>query len=119
LGMAAYIVPFVFIFNPHLLGFGTWYQVTSALVMALAAGYALACAVNSDYHMLVRVVIALTAIPMMWPTVIVNAGGFLALLVVAYFGRKTSIAGAMALRPARAGASGVATQNSQPPKVAG
>jgi TRAP transporter 4TM/12TM fusion protein len=119
LGMAAYIVPFVFIFNPHLLGFGTWYQVTSALVMALAAGYALACAVNSDYHPLVRGVVALTAIPMMWPTVIVNAGGLLALLVIAYFGRKTSIAGAIALRPTPAAASGVGTRNSQPPKAAG
>ncbi len=93
LGMAAYIVPFVFIFNPHLLGFGTWYQVTSALVMALAAGYALACAVNSDYHPLARVAVALTAIPMLWPTVIVNAAGLVALLVVAYFGSKTSRAG--------------------------
>jgi TRAP transporter 4TM/12TM fusion protein len=115
LGMAAYVVPFVFIFNPHLLGFGTWYQVTSALVMALAAGYALACAVNSDYHPLVRVAVAITAIPMLWPTVVVNAAGLAALLVVAYFGRKTSASVAVALRPA---AAGLAARPPPPPESA-
>jgi len=114
LGTAAYVVPFVFIFNPHLLGFGTWYQVTSALVMALGAGYALACAVNSDYHPLVRVAMALSAIPMLWPTVVVNAAGFALMAVIAYFGRRTSVAGALALRPAVAGA-----RNTGPPKPAG
>jgi TRAP-type uncharacterized transport system fused permease subunit len=109
-------VPFVFIFNPHLLGFGTWYQVASALVMALAAGYALACAVNSDYHPLVRVAVAITAIPMLWPTVVVNAAGLAALLVVAYFGRKTSASVAMALRPA---AAGLAARPPPPPESAG
>lgn len=113
LGTAAYIVPYVFIFNTHLLGFGTWWQVTSALVMALAAGYALAYAVNSDYHPAARVTIALTVIPMLWPTVIVNAAGLAALVFVAYFGRKTSIAGATLLRPA---AVGVVTPNPQPPE---
>jgi TRAP transporter 4TM/12TM fusion protein len=117
LGMAAYIVPFVFIFNPHLLGFGTWYQVASALVMALAAGYALACAVNSDYHPLARVTVALTAIPMLWPTVVVNAGGLLALLVVAYFGRKTSASVALALRPAVAGVPGATVPSSSSPSA--
>ncbi len=114
LGMAAYIVPFVFIFNPHLLGFGTWWQVASALVMALGAGYALACAVNSDYHPGVRVAVALTAIPMLWPKVVVNVAGIAVLLVIAYFGRRTSVAGALALRPAAAGA-----RNSAPPQRTG
>ena len=100
LGMAAYIVPFVFIFNPHLLGFGTWYQVASALVMALAAGYALACAVNSNYHPIVRIAVAATAVPMLWPTVVVNVCGLLALAIVAYFGGKMSRqGGALQLLP--------------------
>ena len=114
--MAAYIIPYVFIFNTHLLGFGAWWQVTAALVMALAAGYALACAVNSNYHPAVRVAVALTAIPMLWPKVVVNVAGLVVLAVTAYFGRKTSASLALTLQPV---ATGVPVHNTGPPHAPG
>lgn len=93
LGLAAYVIPFVFVFNQHLLGFGTWYEVSAAVVTALAASYALACSINSDYHKAMRLVIAAIAVPLIWPNLALNAAALIALIVLDYFGRKTSKSG--------------------------
>ncbi len=115
LGMAAYVIPFVFIFNDHLLGYGEWYQVLSAFVTALAIAYALACAVNSDYHPIARVAILATALPMFWPGVIWDTTGLILLVIVDYFGRKTSRSGGIALlKPLLPGGAASASGNTLP-----
>lgn len=119
LGLAAYVIPFVFIFNPHLLGNGTWYQVLSAVVMALAIAYALACAVNSDYHPVMRAVIAATSLPMFAPGVAWDIAGLVALIIADYFGRRTSRS--RALTPLAAAAARVtqAISSGSPPAPSG
>jgi len=115
LGLAAYIIPFVFIFNDHLLGFGTWYQVLSAFITALAIAYALACAVNSDYHAVARLAMVAVTVPLFWPGVVWDVLGIALLLVVDYFGRKTSRSGGIApLAPIAAGVTNVVTGGSSP-----
>lgn len=94
LGLAAYVIPFAFVFNQHLLGYGEWYQVTGAVVTALAASYALACAINSNYRPIMRIIVAATALPLLWPSLFANAVGLAALVVADRFGRKTIRSGA-------------------------
>ena len=55
LGIAAYIIPFAFIYNPAILWSGHWYDILWATSMGLLCGYALACGINSNYHPFLRV----------------------------------------------------------------
>lgn len=56
LSIAAYIVPFVFIFNPAILWAGPWYDILRATLMGVASAYGLAGAVNSNFNPVCRVV---------------------------------------------------------------
>jgi len=75
LSVAAYIVPFVFIYNPAILWAGSWYDILRALVMSLAAGYAFAGATNSNYGTLVRILMFCAAIAMLAPVILANVAG--------------------------------------------
>lgn len=61
LGMAAYIIPFAFVYNPAILWAGSWYQILWATLMGLLSGYILACGANSNYHPVLRVAALATA----------------------------------------------------------
>jgi TRAP-type uncharacterized transport system fused permease subunit len=82
LSIAAYVVPFVIVYNPALIGQGTWYQLAGALVSAVASAYALAAVVNSHFPWLFRGIIAVLVVPIVWPNLMVNAAGIVALLIV-------------------------------------
>ena len=75
LSVAAYIVPFVFIYNPAILWAGPWYDILRALVMCLIAGYAFAGATNSNYGALARILMFCAAIAMLAPVILVNVAG--------------------------------------------
>lgn len=62
LSIAAYIVPFVFIFNPAILWSGPWYDILRAAVMGFAGAYALAGAVNSNLNPFGRTILFAAAI---------------------------------------------------------
>ncbi len=62
LSVAAYIVPFAFLFNPAILWSGPWYDILGATVMAVAAAYGLAGAVNSNFSPVCRIVMFAAAI---------------------------------------------------------
>jgi len=55
LGIVAYIIPFMFVTNPHILFVGAWYEILAATVMGFCSAWALAGCVNSYYHPLLRV----------------------------------------------------------------
>ena len=55
LGLVAYIIPFMFVTNPHILFVGAWYEILAATVMGFCSAWALAACVNSNYHPLLRV----------------------------------------------------------------
>lgn len=93
LGLAAYVIPFIFVFNTHLLGIGEWYEVAAATVTALVGAYALACAINSDYHPAFRIAIAAVVVPLLWQNLYANVAAFAVLIVLDRFGRKTSRSG--------------------------
>jgi TRAP-type uncharacterized transport system fused permease subunit len=73
--VAAYIVPFVFIYNPAILWAGSWYDILRALAMSLAAGYAFAGATNSNYGAPARVLMFCAAIAMLAPVILANVAG--------------------------------------------
>jgi TRAP transporter 4TM/12TM fusion protein len=61
LGIACYIIPFAFIYNPAILWSGSGYQILWATMMVLLCGYALACGTNSNYHPVLRAVMLAAA----------------------------------------------------------
>lgn len=62
LSIAAYIVPFAFIFNPAILWSGPWFDILRATVMAFAAAYGLAGAVNSNFNAAARIVMFVASV---------------------------------------------------------
>ncbi|HXF67547.1 MAG TPA: TRAP transporter fused permease subunit [Burkholderiales bacterium] len=75
LSIAAYIVPFVFIYNPAILWEGSWHEILRALMACLLAGYAFAGATNGYHHPFARVLLFLCAVAMLAPDPLVNAAG--------------------------------------------
>lgn len=59
LSVAAYVVPFAFIYNPAILWSGPWEEIARAAATAFAAAYGLAGAVHSNYHPLARLALLL------------------------------------------------------------
>jgi len=80
--VAAYIVPFVFIYNPAILWTGPWYDILRALLLCLVAGYAFAGATNSNYGAAARVLLFLAAVAMLAPFLMINAAGVLVVVAV-------------------------------------
>jgi TRAP transporter 4TM/12TM fusion protein len=87
LSVAAYIVPFVFIFNPAILWQGSWLEILKAMVMCLIAAYAFAGATNSGRGLVARLLMLGAAIAMLTPTVLINLAGFVVLGFVLLAGR--------------------------------
>lgn len=79
LSVAAYIVPFAFIYNPAILWAGPWHDILRALVMCLLAGYAFAGTTNSNYGWPARVLMFFAAIAVLMPALAANIAGVLLL----------------------------------------
>ncbi len=77
LSVAAYIVPFVFIYNPAILWQGAWFDILRAFALCLAAGYGLAGATNSPYAWVARVTMFIAAVGVLAPVIAVNVAGVL------------------------------------------
>lgn len=84
LSVAAYIVPFVFIYNPAILWVGAWHDILRALVLCLLSGYAFAGATNSHHGALARIMMLAAAIGMLVPMTLVNIASLLLLTGVMY-----------------------------------
>ncbi len=82
LSVAAYIVPFVFIYNPAILWVGPWHDIVRALVLCLLAGYAFAGATNGNQGAPMRLMMFVAAICMLAPMAVINFSGLALLLVV-------------------------------------
>lgn len=67
LGLAAYIVPYVFVYSPQLLGQGAPMEVILAAFSATLGAYALAGAIGSDYNPVLRVLYGVAAICLIVP----------------------------------------------------
>ncbi|MBC7779765.1 MAG: TRAP transporter fused permease subunit [Proteobacteria bacterium] len=87
LSVAAYIVPFVFIYNPAILWSGPWYDILRAFVLCLLAGYAFAGATNSHRHVLARLLMFVAAVCVLAPALWINAAGVALLATVLLVGR--------------------------------
>ncbi|MHB8773129.1 MAG: TRAP transporter permease [Syntrophales bacterium] len=75
LGIAAYIIPFAFVYNPAILAAGRWYEVLWATLMGLLCGYALACGINSNYRPVLRATVTGAALVLLIPGVAANLAG--------------------------------------------
>lgn len=75
LGIAAYIIPFAFIYNPAILWSGRWYEIVWATLMGLLCGYSLACGTNSNYHPLLRVAVIVAAFVLLIHGLAANLAG--------------------------------------------
>ncbi len=75
LGIAAYIIPFAFIYNPAILWRGHWYEILWATMMGLLCGYALACGTNSNYHPALRVAVTAAAFVLLIHGLAANLAG--------------------------------------------
>jgi hypothetical protein len=62
LGIAAYIIPFAFVYNPAILASGRWYEILWATLMGMLSGYALACGINSNYRPVLRATVTVAAL---------------------------------------------------------
>jgi TRAP-type uncharacterized transport system fused permease subunit len=82
LSVAAYIVPFVFIFNPAILWSGPWYDVLRAAVMGFAGAYGLAGAVNSNLNPAARMVMFAAAVAALHRDWVVSFAGIGIMAVV-------------------------------------
>lgn len=75
LGIAAYIIPFAFIYNPAILWSGHWYEILWATLMGLLSGYALACGINSNYRPFLRVTVFAAAFVLLIHGLAANLAG--------------------------------------------
>ncbi len=82
LSIAAYIVPFAFIFNPAILWSGPWYDILRATVLAVASAYGLAGAANSNFNPLGRIIMFAAAIAVLNPNWMVGLAGIAAMAAV-------------------------------------
>ena len=87
LGIAAYIIPFAFVYNPAILASGRWYEVLWATLMGLLCGYALACGINSNYRPVLRATVTVAALVLLIPGLAANLAG-VALVAGVVFLRK-------------------------------
>ena len=82
LSIAAYIVPFVFIYNPAILWTGTWEEIARAMALGVASAYGLAGAVNSNYGAGCRVLMLAAAVAALNQAWIIALAGVVALALV-------------------------------------
>ena len=82
LSIAAYIVPFVFIFNPAILWAGPWYDILRATAMGFASAYGLAGAANSNFNPLCRIIVFAAAIAVLNRDWTINLGGIAVMAAV-------------------------------------
>lgn len=91
LSIAAYVVPFVFIYNPAILWEGPWYDIVRALLLCLLSGYGFAGATNSHYHPVARLMLFTCSIAVLAPNYMLNAAGVLALAATCFMVRGTRL----------------------------
>ena len=81
IGLATFIVPFLFFYSPVLLGKGAWHEVLQGLISASIGVYFLACStegwINGPLATPLRVVLFAAALCLMVPEVYTDVGGIL------------------------------------------
>ena len=82
LSIAAYVVPFAFIFNPAILWSGSWYDILRATVLAVASAYGLAGAANSNFNPVSRVIMFAAAAAVLNHNWMVGLAGIAAMAAV-------------------------------------
>ena len=75
LGIVAYIIPFLFVFNPALLWKGPWYDVLSATVLGFMSAWSLAGGVNGYFHPLLRIGLLVASVILLSPRIRWEAAG--------------------------------------------
>ncbi len=91
MGIVVYILPFIFVYNTSLLGFGPWWAVVFSCLKAVI-GCALLAAVILGYligplGIIFRVLFAVVASSLLFPSTIVSASGLMGfiLLIIVYW----------------------------------
>lgn len=87
LGLSAYIVPFVFVYNQELLWIGSLPSVLLCAASAIVGAYCLAGALGSGYHPVLRVALAAAAVTLIVPGWTTDLIGLLVLLAVVFINR--------------------------------
>jgi TRAP transporter 4TM/12TM fusion protein len=91
IGLATFIVPFLFFYSPVLLGQGAWHEVLQGLVTAAIGVYFLACAtegwLNGRLALPLRIVLGAAALCLMVPEIYTDIGGLAAGVAVTAYQR--------------------------------
>ena len=87
LGLSAYIVPFVFVYNQELLWIGSLPDVLLCAASAIVGAYCLAGALGSGYHPVLRMALAAAAVTLIVPGWTTDIIGLLVLLAVIFINR--------------------------------
>ena len=91
IGLATFIVPFLFFYSPVLLGKGAWHEVLQGLLTASIGVYFLACAtegwINGPLALPLRVLLGIAALCLMIPEIYSDIGGIVAGVAVTAYQR--------------------------------
>lgn len=89
IGLAGFLIPYMFLFNPALLGQGEWHVVTFAIITAVLGVTALAGStigyLFTKAHWIERVILFIVAIILIQPGLVTDIVGVTGLAGVAYF----------------------------------
>ena len=88
LGLAAYIVPYIFIYNQQLLGMGTAFEVALCAATSAIGAYCLAGAIGSDYNPVLRVLFAAASLTLILPGLATDFIGLALLVAVTILNKK-------------------------------
>lgn len=65
LGIASFVIPFMFVYNPGNLGIGSWYEIGTAFVTSMLGAWALGLLINGHYRWILRILAGCAVIPLM------------------------------------------------------
>lgn len=98
LGVAAYIIPFAFVYNPAILWSGSWYEILWATLLGTLSGYALACGINSNFRPVLKATVLVAAFVLLMQNLAANLAGIVlvagvALIQHTIFNRRQGLSG--------------------------
>ena len=80
LGIASFVIPFMFVYNPGNLGIGTWPEILIAFVTSMLGAWALGMLANGHYRWSLRLLAGCAVIPLMSSSWVWQPFGVLMLL---------------------------------------
>ena len=88
MSFAAFIIPFMFVYDPHLMMQGTWYEQLGAVIIALLTAYTLALFIKGKCLLPVRAALAAAIVMLIYPSWILGGVAFVVLAICLFIEKK-------------------------------